>query len=61
MNQYTPLAHVAGIPELNRRITYAEYDRVVNFAIGLGIENAFIQEGKTAMTSFIPTFDCSFL
>ena len=57
MNQYTPLAHVAGIPELNRRITYAEYDRVVNFAIGLGIENAFIQEGETAEDSFIPPFD----
>ena len=57
MNQYTPLAHVAGIPELNRRITDSEYDRVVNFAIGLGIENAFIQEGETAKDSFIPPFD----
>lgn len=57
MNQYTPLAHVVGIPELNRKITDAEYDGVVDFAIGLGIENAFIQEGETAEDSFIPPFD----
>ncbi len=57
MNQYTPLAHVAAIPELNRRVTDAEYDRVVDYAIRLGIENAFIQEGETAGDSFIPPFD----
>ena len=57
MNQYTPLAQVAAIPELNRRITDTEYDRVVDYAIRLGIENAFIQEGETAEDSFIPPFD----
>lgn len=57
MNQYTPLEQVANIPELNRRVTKEEYDRVVNFAVQLGIENAFIQEGETASESFIPAFD----
>jgi len=57
MNQYTPLPHVAHIPALNRRVTAAEYDRVVNFALRLGIPNAFIQEGETAEESFIPPFD----
>ena len=57
MNQYTPLAHVSDIPELNHRVTHAEYDRVVNFCIRLGITNAFIQEGETAEESFIPPFD----
>lgn len=57
MNQYTPLPHVAQIPELNRKVTQDEYDRVVNFAIAIGIENAFIQEGETAEESFIPPFD----
>jgi len=57
MNQYTPLAHVAHIPELNRTISANEYDRVVDYAIRLGIENAFIQEGETAQESFIPPFD----
>lgn len=57
MNQYTPLPHVANIPELNRRVRPEEYDKVVNFALRLGIENAFIQEGETADESFIPPFD----
>ena len=57
MNQYTPLPHVAHIPELNRRVTEEEYDRVIDFALKLGIENAFIQEGETAEESFIPPFD----
>lgn len=57
MNQYTPLPHVAHIPELNRKVSAEEYDRVVNFALRLGIENAFIQEGETAEESFIPPFD----
>lgn len=57
MNQYTPLKYVAAYPEINRKITEAEYDEVVDFAIGLGIENGFIQEGETADESFIPQFD----
>ena len=57
MNQYTPLSHVEGYPELNRRITEEEYEEIVDYAIELGIENGFIQEGETAEESFIPDFD----
>ncbi len=57
MNQYTPLPHVAHIPELNHKVTAEEYEKVVTFALRLGIENAFIQEGETAEESFIPAFD----
>lgn len=58
MNQYTPLSQVSHIPELNRRISKKEYDRIVAYAIDIGIENGFIQEGETASESFIPAFDC---
>ncbi len=57
MNQYTPLPHVTAFPELNRKVTEAEYDELVDFAIDLGIEQGFIQEGDTAEESFIPDFD----
>lgn len=57
MNQYTPLPYVACIPELNRRITEEEYDELVDYAIDLGVENGFIQEGETAEESFIPPFN----
>ena len=57
MNQYTPLPQCGEYPELSRRVTEAEYDAVVDYAIELGIENGFIQEGDVAEESFIPEFD----
>ena len=59
MNQYTPMPNAASYPELNRRITPDEYDKIIDYAVSLGIENAFIQDGETASESFIPPFDNS--
>lgn len=56
LNQYTPLPHVAAYPELNRPVTGAEYEEVVEFALELGIGHGFLQEGQTASESFIPEF-----
>lgn len=56
MNQYTPLPHVTDYPELNRRITDEEYQKIISFAEQIGIENGFIQVGETASASFIPDF-----
>lgn len=56
MNQYTPLPHVESYPEINRKLKKFEYDRLVDYAISLGVENGFIQEGETAEESFIPAF-----
>lgn len=57
MNQYTPLSHVEKWPELNRRVTKREYERLIDYTLSLGVENGFIQEGRTAEESFIPLFD----
>ena len=57
MNQYTPLSQVQKIPSLNRHVSKRSYDRIVDYAIALGIEQAFIQEGTAASESFIPAFD----
>lgn len=57
MNQYTPMEAFADYPELNRRIRRREYDRVVDYALEIGVENGFIQEGGTAEESFIPLFN----
>lgn len=57
MNQYTPLWHTAKIPDLNRRITPEEYEKILTFADKIGIENGYMQEGGTAAESFIPAFD----
>ena len=58
MNQYTPYAEAAKrFPELNRRVTKREYDAVIDYALSLGVENAYMQEGATQKESFIPSFD----
>ncbi|MCQ2505706.1 MAG: radical SAM protein [Lachnospiraceae bacterium] len=56
MNQYTPMTTECQYKELNRKLTTYEYNRIVDYAISLGIENAYIQEGKTCEKSFIPDF-----
>lgn len=57
MNQYTPLKQVENISELNRKITDEEYEEVIDFALDIGVENGFMQEGETQSESFIPSFD----
>lgn len=61
MNQFTPVIEQEIYVNLNRSITKREYEKVLNYAIEIGIENAFVQDGETAKESFIPEFDCSFL
>lgn len=58
MSQYTPTAGLDGnrYPELRRRVTTYEYDKLVDHALNLGITNAFIQDGTSAKESFIPAF-----
>lgn len=56
MNQYTPLEHCQ-FENLNRKLTEEEYEEVINYALTIGVSNAFIQEGETAEESFIPNFD----
>lgn len=57
MNQYTPLPAMENYPEINRRITKREYEKVINFCLELGLEQGFIQDGDTAKESFIPDFE----
>ncbi len=70
MSQYTPMPflssdqsvpasspHSSRYTKLNRRITEKEYNELTDYAISLGMENAFIQEMDVAKESFIPAFD----
>lgn len=59
MNQYTPVEVIDKYPNLNRKVSDEEYEDVTSFAVELGVEMAFIQEGETQDTSFIPDFDDS--
>ena len=58
MNQYTPFPELRETyPELCRKVTKREYNSLVDYAVDLGVEQGFIQEGETAGESFIPAFD----
>lgn len=57
MSQYTPGEAVAGHPLLRRKVRRKDYEALVDEAIRLGVDNAYIQEGSAADESFIPAFD----
>lgn len=60
LQQYTPILSnslVREDPLLSRRVTKREYQKVLDYALELGIENAFIQERGVAEESFIPAWD----
>ena len=57
MNQYTPVNYIKEYPFLNKTVSEDEYNDIIDYAIDLGIKNAYIQEGGTCSESFIPSFD----
>ncbi|BAK44273.1 radical SAM protein [Eggerthella sp. YY7918] len=70
MNQYTPvlvdaasagderaLAALRRFPELAHQVSDEDYERLLDFADELGVEEYFWQEGRAAEESFIPPFD----
>ena len=57
MNQYTPVNHIKDYTFLNKTVSEDEYNEVINYALDLGIKNAYMQEGGTCSESFIPSFD----
>lgn len=56
MNQFTPVRKVE-FENLNKKVSDDDYDLLVDYAISIGVENAFIQEGETVDESFIPDFN----
>lgn len=57
MAQYTPCGEIDAFPELQRRITDREYNKVLAFLEEEGFENAFVQQRTAADSGFIPDFD----
>ncbi len=57
MRQYTPMGEIEEFPELNRKVTDREYDRVKEYALSLGFSALFVQEKESADPAFIPKWD----
>lgn len=55
MSQYTPQKDVTSFP-LNRRVTAREYERVISYALSIGLYNILMQEAKSAQSSYTPDF-----
>ena len=55
MSQYTPQVYTTEFP-LNRRITQREYDRVISYALSLGLHNILIQQRDSAQSAYTPQF-----
>ena len=57
MSQYTPFGDVKNFPELQRKVTAREYERVIDYALTLGIEKMYYQKRESASTEYIPHWD----
>ena len=57
LSQYTPFYHASNYPEINRRITTYEYEKVLNEAIRLGLTDGYMQEKSSAREEYTPPFD----
>lgn len=59
MSQYTPFYHSFLYPEINRRITTYEYEKVLDTAVRLGLTNGYMQKKSSAREEYTPPFDLS--
>ena len=59
MHQYIPCGDSYKYPEINRKVSKAEYEKVENYLFASGIEDGFVQEEDAASNEFVPLFDGS--
>jgi putative pyruvate formate lyase activating enzyme len=55
MSQYSPQYKACNFPQINRTLTAAEYDEITEYALDLGLENAFVQE-MASQENYLPDF-----
>ncbi|MCI8512647.1 MAG: radical SAM protein [Lachnospiraceae bacterium] len=59
LSQYTPFYQSKDYPEINRRLTTYEYQKVVDHAVRLGLTDGYRQERSSAREEYTPPFDLS--
>lgn len=57
MAQYVPCGRLEQFPELQRKITKREYEKVVDYACQKELQRVFVQELGSADKMYIPPFD----
>ena len=57
MSQYTPCGRAEQYPEINRRVTKREYEKVLTYICNTDFCNVYIQERNSSDEKYIPPFD----
>ncbi len=57
MAQYTPFGEIQDFPELQRKITRREYQRVQEYLQSKNLTHCFLQQRSSASETYIPTWD----
>ncbi len=57
MNQYTPIKSFEEHPVLSETPSRREYEKLVDYALSLGVKNAYIQDAQSSNKAYIPDFD----
>ncbi len=57
MSQYIPFGNAKDFPEINRKVTNREYEKVIDYIIDSNFKNVFIQERDSANEEYIPEFN----
>ena len=57
LSQYTPYTKNPDYPQLNRRITSYEYNKVIDTALELGMTDGFMQQKSSAKEEYTPPFN----
>ena len=59
MSQYVPMYKATEYPEINRRITKREYEKVLDFCYDKNFFDIYIQDRSSSTKELIPLFDLS--
>lgn len=59
MSQYTPVYRAGEYPQLSRRVTTFEYEKVIAHFWEIGLKNGFMQRRASAASEYTPLFDLS--
>ena len=57
MSQYIPMTSCENFPEINRKITKREYEKVLSVIFESNFKNCYIQEKTSSSTEYIPKFN----
>ena len=57
MSQYVPMYRANEFPEINRKITKREYEKVLSHSMDANFSEMYIQELSSATKEYIPEFD----